>query len=661
MGAALRIPLGAPGIYLLPDEPLRELAGVRMDVAAFVGVAPRGPARVPLVDETWPDDRPCVEPDRPRRRTAAFPVESFDEYRRLYGGFEGPGLLPYAVASFFEQGGRRAWIARLVHDYGNPADNNQPRVASGTLAGVTTTAGPLGLRARSEGSWGNRLSASIRFTVTPLGLDDATAATLTLAPGAVAPPGTLLQLTLPGGGRVFRFISEVRVERLPTQPGSLRLAVLDSPLSTVPNAADVWEGVLTLDDGDGRLEVHERLGLARGHPRWMALVLCYESDLVYPDAAWVDAFVTPQDDERGEPFQGGRDAYEDITPEDFFDSRWTLGDDQPGDGVHCVANLSELSLLVVPDLYSPFPLAGAEPIVEPASLAGPDFERCVNLPPPPEQQTAAPDLQGLRLDPRIPGELAQIADLQARLVEFAALLRSFVVLLDVPPGLNQSRILRWRAPLDSAYAAAYHPWLRVARDDDRRGGLIRVPPAAVAAGLIAASEITFGVPRGPANLLAAGVVSLDDHVSPPRHDELHPQGINVFLPERDGLRLTGARTLSRDPQWRQLSVRRLITMIARTLEQQTQWIVFEPNTPALRADVRKLLQSFLRRLFLAGAFRGASEEEAFFVECDEALNPPRVVDLGQLIARVGVAPAEPLEFIVLRLTRGSDGTLAVEE
>src|SRR4051812_19482385 len=100
-----RIPLGAPGLYPQADIPLRALTRVRMDVCAFAGVAPRGPARLPTGE-----------------RTVAVPVESFDEYRQLYGGFEGPGLLPYAVASFFEQGGRRAYVLRIVHDYAGAAD-----------------------------------------------------------------------------------------------------------------------------------------------------------------------------------------------------------------------------------------------------------------------------------------------------------------------------------------------------------------------------------------------------------------------------------------------------------------------------------------------------------------------------------------------------------
>jgi phage tail sheath protein FI len=257
--------------------------------------------------------------------------------------------------------------------------------------------------------------------------------------------------------------------------------------------------------------------------------------------------------------------------------------------------------------------------------------------------------------------LAQIISLQQRLEDFCGLMRSFIVLLDVPPGLSQRQILRWRTAFQSAFAACYHPWLKVARRDDARDVLVSIPPSSTAAGLIARSEFLFGVPHGPANLLAAEVVHVNDVVSPSRHDELHPAGINVYLRERDGVRLTAARTLSSDRSYRQLSVRRLITMICRTLEQQTQWMVFEPNNASLRAEVRALLTGFLRSLGKLGAFQGATEAESFFVRCDDSLNTPADVDAGRIIAEIGVAPAEPIEFIVLRFSRDADGSFTAEK
>jgi len=143
------------------------------------------------------------------------------------------------------------------------------------------------------------------------------------------------------------------------------------------------------------------------------------------------------------------------------------------------------------------------------------------------------------------------------------------------------------------------------------------------------------------------------------HDQLHLLNINVYRAERDGFRLSAARTLSSDPEYRQLSVRRLMTMLALTLERQTQWLVFEPNTTALRARLTHTVVQFLRGLHERGSFAGGSEEESFFVACDDALNPPQSQAQGRLIAEVGVAPAAPLEYLVLRISQDVDGTVSV--
>lgn len=660
--------LGAPGIYHAPDPPLRALTGERMDVCAFAGVAPRGPAREPVIDETWRGDRPCVEPERPRNRTVAYPVESFDEYRRLYGGFEGPGLLPYAVASFFEQGGRRAYIARIVHEYGNVADN-AGGAASGVVSGANPVAGEFKLVARNEGTWGNRLRAGLRFTTQPL-VFDAFSAALTgveLPPGVALTAGTMLRLDLGSGLREFRFVSHLVERALETEPGTWQEAVFDMPASGAAASIDIVEATLLVDDGAGTLERHGALGLAPAHPRYVGWVLCYESQLVYPDAAWVEEPLWPEDaglgvaEEWSPPFSGGEDRYPEIVHEDFFDPRWSPAEEGPAAGLHCVASLGEVATLVAPDLYSPRPLEKRTTLEPPVSLAGPEFRRCVDLPAAAEpDEPPAPGLDGLFLDPALPADLAEIEALQARLVEFADLARSFVVLLDVPPGLTHQQVVRWRQKFRSSYAAAYHPWLLVSRPDDARENKIATPPSGTAAGMIAQSEERFGVPHGPANLVAERVVGVEEEISPARHDELHPLGINVYVQERDGVRLTAARTLSRNADLRQLSVRRLMLMLRRTLERQMQWAVFEPNGAQLRSEMRQLLRAFLRRLFQAGAFRGATEEEAFFVRCDDANNPPRLSDLGRLLVEIGVAPAEPIEFIVLRLLREGDA-LVVEE
>jgi hypothetical protein len=662
-----RITLGAPGIYVRSSERVRALTGVPMDVCAFVGVAPRGPCRVPVPDRHRPDAPWSRDTEAPPLRSVAVPVESWDEYRRLFGSFEGSGLLPYAVASFFEQGGRRAYVVRIVHDY-SKRNRNEVGAASAILPGVRTAAHRrIRLSASNEGVWGNALRATLSFTVRPVGALPLTAAELTMPADSLLPVGTLLRLTLAGGVRQLRFVSSIREVRHPADSSSGLRLTLDRPAAGPALAVEAVTGILDVEDADpalARAERHEELGLSSDHPRWIAGVLTLESDLLRSLPAWADLELLPEDPNlvalTTRPFQRGRDRSGDITPEDFFDPEWLPGDEQPGSGIHALVETADVSTLVVPDLYSPEPLPEVDDVADPLTLAGPCFAVCVDIAPPGPQEPHPVALAGLRLDPTLPDDLRRIVDYQQRVVTLADLLETFVVLLDVPPRLTHRQVLRWRDNFASSYAVAYHPWLLVAEISDERSKLIPLAPSAVAAGIVARREHQYGVPYGPANELGTGVIDVADRIAPAWHDELHQNGINVYLRERDGVRLTAARTLSRQPDYRQLSVRRLITMLRRVLQEQFQWMVFEPNGPSLWASVRFMLNGFLGQLWDSGALTGASEDEAFYVRCDESLNTQSVLDAGQLLVEVGVAPAEPLEFIVIRFSRDGDGTLRVE-
>ncbi len=194
---------------------------------------------------------------------------------------------------------------------------------------------------------------------------------------------------------------------------------------------------------------------------------------------------------------------------------------------------------------------------------------------------------------------------------------------------------------------------------DRTDARSPIPPSAFAAGIIAERELRLGLPWGPANELARDAVRAEAAVTDAIHDRLHAMGINVFRSERDGFRLSAARTLSSDPDYRQLSVRRLMTMLRLSLERQTQWLAFEPNTPELRERLSRLLTGFLRDLGRRGAFAGRTEAESFFVRCGDDVNPPASLALGRLVAEIGVAPAVPLEYIIVRIARDPDGSLTV--
>ena len=136
---------------------------------------------------------------------------------------------------------------------------------------------------------------------------------------------------------------------------------------------------------------------------------------------------------------------------------------------------------------------------------------------------------------------------------------------------------------------------------------------------------------------------------------LNPAGINCLraFPGR-GLRVYGARTVSSQPSWIYVNVRRLMMMIEKAVENALQWAVFEPNDFRLRLSVTNVLTGFLESIYQAGALQGATDRQAFFVKCDASNNPPAVTDAGQFIAEIGVAPAIPAEFIVFRVGRTQD-------
>lgn len=666
MLAPARSPLGAPGVFALPELLQPSLHPERMDVCAFVGVAPRGPARVPLVDQEHLLGWRMVCDDRPLKRSVPVLVRSFDEYVQCFGGFEGPGMLPQAVASYFEQGGKLAWVVRVVHERVAPFHD---RCAQGVLAGAFTQ--KLAFMARSEGQWGNQLRLRLSFTTAPLGFTLGGGGRLEVEPRAPLLPGTTLRLTDADGHSmltVCEALTRVRDAARARERLVLTLSI-DPPYT--PVRAEVVEAALDIADGAGRRERFERLALVADHPQSMANVLCERSALVWPHPDWAGSTLTPSDTElelivaSTGAFSGGDDAWDQLIPADFFDDTWSAAEDTAGGGITAVTALAQATQLVVPDLYLPAQWAGLEFIdpVPPAG-AGAEFGECVDTPPQAGVPSSPPSaLTGLVIDPRTQAGLAEIVALQQRVLEVCESTQNLIALFDVPPGLSQARIEGWRAQFDSAWAAAYHPWLIPARrnfedTDPAQARERRMPPSAVAAGIIARRELALGIQYGPANEIARQVVHVAEPQPEGRADALHPLNVNCFVREPDGIALIAARTLSRQSDWRQLSVRRLMLMLRRTLLAQTQWAVFEPNGPVLWRDLKHAIESLLRQLFRAGAFAGRTGAESFFVRLRTDM---ATLDRGELIVEIGVAPAEPLEFILVRLRRDGDGTLNLEE
>jgi phage tail sheath protein FI len=231
-----------------------------------------------------------------------------------------------------------------------------------------------------------------------------------------------------------------------------------------------------------------------------------------------------------------------------------------------------------------------------------------------------------------------------------------VAVLDPLPGLTPQEVKRWREKdtnYDSKFAALYYPWIKV---DGPDGQPIEVPPSGHMAGIYARSDNERGVHKAPANEVVRGALSAASQITKGEQDVLNPIGVNCIRSFTGrGVRVWGARTLSSDPAWRYINVRRLFNYVEASIERGTQWVVFEPNDMDLWARVRRDVGAFLTGVWRDGALFGSTPAEAFFVKCDEENNPPDVRDRGQLIIDVGLAPVKPAEFVVFRFSQYANG------
>lgn len=245
-----------------------------------------------------------------------------------------------------------------------------------------------------------------------------------------------------------------------------------------------------------------------------------------------------------------------------------------------------------------------------------------------------------------------IKAVQTAMIAHCEKMRFRFAILDTPPGLNAQQAKEWREFLnfDTSHAALYYPWLEIANLGG--AGTKLVPPSGHLVGIYGRSDTERGVHKVPANEVVRGAVSLEIQLSRGEQDVLNPIGVNCIraFPGR-GIRVWGGRTLSSNGAWRYINVRRLFNMVGSSLDRGLQWVVFEPNDTALWAKVRRDITSYLRVVWRSGALFGTTPEQAFYVKCDEELNPPEIRDLGQLIIEVGLAPVKPAEFVILRISQ----------
>jgi Bacteriophage tail sheath protein len=231
-----------------------------------------------------------------------------------------------------------------------------------------------------------------------------------------------------------------------------------------------------------------------------------------------------------------------------------------------------------------------------------------------------------------------------------------MAIIDPLPDLSPQDVKTWRQSetnYDSKYAALYYPWITIGGPDGRP---MAIPPSGHMAGIYARNDNERGVHKAPANEVVRGALAAVAPITKGEQDTLNPIGVNCIRSFAGrGVRVWGARTLSSDPAWRYINVRRLFNFVEKSIELGTQWVVFEPNNPDLWARIRRDVGAFLTGLWREGMLFGATPGEAFFVKCDAELNPADVRDRGQLFIDVGLAPVKPAEFVIFRLSQYSGG------
>jgi uncharacterized protein len=236
----------------------------------------------------------------------------------------------------------------------------------------------------------------------------------------------------------------------------------------------------------------------------------------------------------------------------------------------------------------------------------------------------------------------------ALLIGHCERMRYRIAVVDSVKGQSIAETRALRALYDSSYAAFYYPWVRIL--DPATGVENHYPPSGFVAGIYARNDIERAVYKAPANEVVTLSIGFETLLNKSHQEVLNPEGVNCFrFFEGRGMRLWGARTMSSDPEWKYVNLRRYFAYLERSIDKGTQWAVFEPNGERLWANVRSTISDFLLNEWQNGALLGDKPEKSFFVKCDRSTMSQNDLDNGRLVCLIGVAPLRPAEFVIFRI------------
>ena len=255
--------------------------------------------------------------------------------------------------------------------------------------------------------------------------------------------------------------------------------------------------------------------------------------------------------------------------------------------------------------------------------------------------------------------LNAIFAVQGAMIDQCEKLANRFAILDSPVLPDTIDLLKWRDRFDARYAALYYPRIEMINPEDPRGlSSILIPPSGHIAGSYADFDLKEGIFRAPANKFISGIVGVERIIDNEEYEIFYPKGINCmkYVPGR-GVKVWGARTLSSNPAWRYINIRRTFNVIRHAIKNGAGWAVFEPNTAGLRKRLIRHISAFLLDLWRKGYMMGNIPEDGFYVKCDNELNPPEDVDKGIIRMEVGISIARPAEFLVVKLTANKEDSI----
>jgi uncharacterized protein len=601
----------APGVYVEEVSfRSKSIEGVPTSTTGFAGMTRFGPVQTPGAPH-------ATEPRL---------ITSFTEFERVYGGLELLSVIDssgsaverlcytaQAARAFFMNGGKRLYISRVFAPRDALADQG---IASRAVSVGTRTAV---WRARWPGSFGNvwvrvvpRRSKNVAFADANRG-------------GAIqarrAKPGSVVEI-LPAAGPLHGDEDDLVLGELAVVDvdiNGLQTFTSDTgPISpTATQVIHLVEVNVFIKVDEERLDVYNELGTDPRQRRYIGRMLEAEDPADENAVVWLD---------------------------------WT-----PGTGAFEAAELM-LALAKNPNRRLDGGNDGALPL--PTALAGQEADpdvvtvKATGL----EALGEIDDIAIVALpDGGTYDDVALCLDAADKLIGHAERERYRIAVVDGPVESSMNEIRRFRGRFDSKYAAMYHPWIEVFDPLQREAQgappqRILLPPSGFVSGIYARSDIERGVHKAPANEVVRGLTRFEANINKGRQDVLNPEGINALrFFEGRGNRVWGARTMSSDPEWKYVNVRRLFIYIEHSIDKSTQWAVFEPNDRHLWSNIRSTVEDFLLVLWRDGALMGDKPEDAFFVRCDRTTMLQNDIDNGRMICLIGIAPVKPAEYVIFRI------------